>query len=319
MGDIIHALPAAAALRRRFPKSKFRWAVEPHWAPLVEAAAGPDGAVPIPIHQWRRAPLAGAHRQQLRQVRDRLHGGYTLAVDLQGLLKSGAVCWLSGAQRVIGFDTRSARERAAACFYTERVRATQGHVVERYLSVAQAAGAEAAPPEFQLPEGYRDPALPADYILMSPRAGWTSKEWPRDHITDLAREIRAEFDCPLVLDVAPNDRELAQSIAAEAGPETCEVHVSDLPGLIGATRAARAVVGVDSGPMHLAAALGMPGVAIFGPTDPERNGPYGGTLRVLRHPSAKTTYKRGKETDPSMAAIQPAAVITQLREILCGG
>ena len=164
---------------------------------------------------------------------------------------------------------------------------------------------------FPLPPGTPSASLPAgDFVLASPLAGWASKQWPIGHYGVLAARLRDELGIPLVLD-GPPGVDFSQADAAIA-------HHSSLPELICATRRAAAVVGVDSGPLHLAAALGKPGVAIFGPTDPARNGPYGGSLRVLRSPAAHTTYKRGAAIDESMRSIAPGEVFDVLRQILAG-
>lgn len=165
--------------------------------------------------------------------------------------------------------------------------------------------------EFPLPPGapeqgkHRD--LPeGDFILASPQAGWGSKQWPAKYWSELA----ALLPLPLVMNGPPFAEE---ELAAIHGTRT---HLSGISGLIHATRRARAVIGVDSGPMHLAAALNKPGVAIFGPTDPARNGPYGGSLQVLRDASAVTDYSRSQEPAASMLAISPRMVADAITEIL---
>jgi heptosyltransferase-1 len=145
-----------------------------------------------------------------------------------------------------------------------------------------------------LPEG--------NFVLTSPLAGWGSKQWPVEFYQDLA----ARLTVPLVVNGPPGSAEILSSIRG------AHVHLSGIAGLIHATRRAQAVVGVDSGPLHLAAALSKPGVAIFGPTDPSRNGPYGGTIRVLRSANVSTTYKRQTETHDSMRAISPQDVLEAL-------
>src|SRR5439155_20434798 len=132
-----------------------------------------------------------------------------------------------------------------------------------------------------------------DFVLASPLAGWQSKQWPMEHYESLAARLKRELGIPLVLNGPPGS-----SLPHESG----------LPGLIHATRRAIAVVGMDSGPLHLAAALDKPGVAIFGPTDPQRNGPYRSSLEVLRSPSAVTSYKRRAEIDESMRQVSPEEV-----------
>jgi heptosyltransferase-1 len=162
---------------------------------------------------------------------------------------------------------------------------------------------------FPLPPGRPEGDLPAgDFVLASPLAGWASKQWPMEHYASLAARLRDELGIPLVLDGPPG---ADFSAAAAALP-----HYASLPGLIHATRRAAAIVGVDSGPLHLAAALAKPGVAIFGPTDPARNGPYGDSLRVLRAAAAATTYKRGAAIDFSMRDISPDEVFEVLRALI---
>jgi heptosyltransferase-1 len=129
-----------------------------------------------------------------------------------------------------------------------------------------------------------------------------------EYYFELGRLLKESTGMPLVLNGPASDAALLESVPGVVP------HVSGIEGLIYATRRALAVVGIDSGPMHLAAALSKPGVAIFGPTDPRRNGPYGGTIAVLRHADARTTYKRRNEIDRSMSAIRPEQVMHALRE-----
>jgi len=143
-------------------------------------------------------------------------------------------------------------------------------------------------------------------VLASPLAGWGAKQWPMEYWTELARHI----DLPLVVNGPPDAAPLLQQILG------AHVHLSGIRGLIDATRRAHVVVGVDSGPLHLAAALLKTGVAIYGPTNPGRNGPYGGSFRVLRAPDAVTSYSRPADPDRSMRAITPQMVAAAVMEAL---
>jgi heptosyltransferase-1 len=294
MGDIIHALPAVASLKHSFPGWQLVWAVEPKWAPLLEENPFVDQVLPV-----RRDNLAGmlATRRLLRAEH------FDFAVDFQGLLKSALVASVAHAGRIFGFHQTQTRERAAGLFYSNKTISHAAHVVDRNLDLAAAAGAVSTLRNFHLPAGRPEGDLPSGpFVLASPLAGWASKQWPLEHYQDLAACIRRELDLPLVLNGPPGSG---------------LPHISGLPGLIHATRRAAAVVGVDSGPIHVAAALGRPGVAIFGPTDPARNGPYGDTIRVLRSPLAATTYTRGAAVDDSMRAITPREVLEALKTVLC--
>jgi heptosyltransferase I len=300
MGDIIHALPAVASLKQSYPGSHLTWVVEPKWAALLEENPFLDRVILL------RRDTPASLFQSWRELRAR---AYDFAVDFQGLIKSALVASAAHPGRIYGFPNDQLRERAAAFFYSDRVASHSAHVVDRNLDLAAAAGATAALRTFPLPPGRPEGDLPAgDFVLASPAAGWRSKQWPVEHYRALATRIRRDLGIPLVLNGPPG--------ASLPPMEGALPHFSGLPGLIHATRRAAAIVGVDSGPMHLAAALGRPGVAIFGPTDPARNGPYNGAIQVLRSATAITTYKRGASIDESMRAVGPDEVFERLRAML---
>jgi heptosyltransferase-1 len=292
MGDVIHALPAVASLKR-IPGAEITWVIDPRWTPLLEENPDVDVVLPLDRRDWSSV------RSCWRHVRS---AHFDIAVDFQGLLKSAAVIAAARADCSVGFDAGEARERAAALFYSKRVLTKSKHVVDKNFELAQAAGATDLDCRFRLPWGNQEGPLPArPFVLCCPLAGWRSKQWPLEYYSDLAQKL-ARAGIPLVVNGPASVRTDLEQVAG------AHVNLSGINGLIGAARAASAVIGVDSGPLHLAAALGKPGVAIFGPTDPARNGPYGGTISVLRSPDATTTYKRGEEIDPSMRAIRPGDV-----------
>jgi heptosyltransferase-1 len=294
MGDIVHALPAAATLKQNYPGWRISWAVEPRWMPLLERNPYVDRLAPID----RRG--ADAFRRSWRALRSER---YDFAIDFQGLIKSALTATFARPDRIYGFHQSQLRERAAGLFYSEKTIAHSAHVVDRNLELAAAAGATAATRKFWLPDGAPEGNLPdGDFVLASPLAGWKSKQWPIEYYESLRVRLRNELGLPLVLNGPPG-----------SGLD----HISGLAGLLDATRRAAAVIGVDSGPLHLAAAMSKPGVAIFGPTDPARNGPYGDSMQVLRSPSAATSYQRGATIDESMLAVTPDAVFDCLKTVLC--
>jgi heptosyltransferase-1 len=292
MGDVIHALPAVASLKHSFPHSHVTWVIRPRWAPLIEGNPFVDEIVRL--ERTPRGVLDAVGRLRARR--------FDFAVDFQGLIQSALVAASARANRIVGFHRLQATESAAALFYSTSVITTSAHIVDRNLELAAAAGASAMVHVFPLPQGRPEGALPeGKFVLASPLAGWGSKQWPLEMFEQVARLL----EMPLVVNGSPDAAETLQRIGG------AHVHLSGLDGLIDATRRAHAVIGVDSGPMHLAAALSKPGVAIFGPTDPARNGPYGGSLRVLRSASAVTTYKR-RADDRWMREITPVAVVEAL-------
>jgi heptosyltransferase I len=295
MGDILHSLPGAASLKHSFPAARITWVVEPKWVPLLEGNGFIDRFVLFRREEprtWMRT------RDELRSEH------YDLAVDFQGLAKSAMIAHLARPERLAGFGPGVVRERAAGLFYSNRVPSSAVHVVDQALDLAAGAGATNLIRAFPLPPGQPEGELPKEpFALASPLAGWTSKQWPLEFYEELAGLLRAKLGMPLVLNGAPG--------AVPAVPGTLP-HESGISGLIDATRRAALIVGVDSGPLHLAAALNKSGVAIFGPTDPARNGPYGGDFQIFRIEGVRTTHRRGAMIDPSMRAISPAQVFEAL-------
>ena len=304
MGDVIHTLPAVASLKHSFPRSRLSWVISPQWAPLIVGNPFVDEVILLD-----RATLRGlgAAARKLRGRR------WSFAVDFQGLVQSALVAAVAWPEKIFGFDRSQAREKSAAWFYSTRTVTHSPHRVDQNLELAAAAGASSLLTAFPIPPGMDEGELPeARFVLANPLAGWAGKQWPHENYARLARGLNERFGATLVLNGTP------QSAALVAGIPGVHTHISSLAGLIAATRRAAAVVGVDSGPLHLAAALGKPGVAIFGPTDPARNGPYGKSMAVLRDPRAETTYKRRDEPEDSMRAISVEAVLEALRPCLAG-
>ncbi len=299
MGDVIHTLPAVASLKHSIPGSRVTWLIRPRWAPLLESNPYVDEIIPV------ERSLAASFKQARRL---RTHH-FDIAVDFQGLIQSAALAVAVKAKRLAGFDRKQVRERPAALFYSTEIETHAEHVIERNLELAAGAGASQLLRVFPLPPGAPEGSLPTGkFVLTSPLAGWGAKQWPLEYWSQLASLIHL----PLVVNGPPDAAPLLEKI------QGAHVHLSGLPGLIDATRRAHAVIGVDSGPLHLAAALAKPGVAIFGPTNPARHGPYGGTIRTLRIPGALDDYSRGATPHASIVAISPRRVADALAEVLAG-
>ena len=300
MGDILHTMPAVQRLRDLWPKAEITWVLEPKWMPLLHGTTLADHLLPLD----RRSPLSvWIAAKWLRRWQP------DLAIDFQGLIKSALTALVSGAGRRIGFSDTQLREREAGVFYTEAFTAQSAHVVARNLELVSSLGIAQSNATLRGPAGFPEGKLPeGDFVLAAPYAGWKSKQWPIERYIEIGKRLDQTFGYKLVLNVMP---------ANEIPPsEFLWRHESGIDGLIHATRRARAVLGLDSGPLHLAALLGKPGVALFGPTDPARNGPYGASIRVLRTYGAVTTYKRGTELDDSMLQLDTDRVWTSLEEVL---
>lgn len=311
MGDILHALPAVASLKESFPELPLTWIVEAKWATLLEGNPSIDRLI---LFERRNRRTWAETRRQLRRNK------YSMALDFQGLLKSALVARLAGPERIVGFHRSEVRERLAAWLYSKSVHSRSRHIVERNLDLAKAAGATKISRTFYVPPGKPEGNLPSGgFILASPFAGWTGKQWPLEYYAETAARLRNELGLPLVLDGPPDAREALSRIP------NALVHLSGLPGLIDATRRATAIIGVDSGPMHLAAALEKPGVALFGPTDPDRNGPCNASVQVIRGSRVFASNHRGDYArrgviDPAMREIAPEQVVAALKlHVMCRG
>jgi heptosyltransferase-1 len=301
MGDIIHALPAVASLKASFPQHKLSWLVSPRWMPLLEGNPAVDELI-----AFERGGPAALKRtwRQLRQKR------FELAFDFQGLLQSALAGRAARPGTLYGFSRSVAREAHAAWFYDHAVEVAGPHRIERNLQLIAGANAAKLTTKAWIPPGSPEGDLPKEpFVLANPLAGWAGKEWPLACYELLGQRLRQE-GLRLVLNVP------AHSAPALQDFKHVDVYVSTLNGLIDATRRASAVIGVDSGPLHLAAALGKPGVALFGPTDPACTGPFGGSLAVLRAPDVETTYKRHRQIHASMKEISVEQVLATLLKSL---
>lgn len=301
MGDILHALPAVASLKKSFPASRLAWLVARRWIPLL--AGNPFVDELIPLERSGVSSLAGTWRR-LRALQP------DLAIDFQGLLQSALAGRVARPREFLGFDKSVAREPLASLFYTRRVPVIGPHRIERNLQLIAAGGAATLTHDSWIPPGDPEGRLPSGpFVLTSPFAGWKSKEWPLARYEALGQKL-AKDGFALVANVPEHRAAEIKKLAH------IHVHTSGIPGLIDATRRATAVIGLDSGPLHLAAALRKPGVALFGPTDPACTGPFGGSMSVLRTAVVETTYKRGREIHASMTEITVEQVSDALTSVL---
>lgn len=320
MGDIVHAMPAVAALRATYPQSQIDWVVETKWRPLVESHPGVNNAIELDRSSFGEI---------LRVVRQLRANRYDCAVDFQGLYKSAAMTYFSGAKRRIGLAAEAAREGGAAYFYSDKVKPLAAHVVEQNLELAARAGATRAGtafPPLRIPpeaDAYVQKALDAaqlsKFYVISPGGGWRSKCWPAEQYGHLHRRLAEKHGLRAIVSYGPGEKALAESVRMVANDPPPAILAMNLPQLMAALKRASFVIGADTGPVYLAAALGTPVIGLYGPTDPARNGPMGSRSVVVRNATAAdTTYKRGDDFSPAMLSIkveQAIAAVEQLREL----
>lgn len=288
LGDIVHALPVLAALRTSRPDVLVDWLVDARYAGvlrlveglarLVVVRAADDGADDTSV---RFAGVGG----MLRALGFLRRQGYAAALDLQGLIKSAVFARGSGASRVLGFERQALRERQAAWCYGEQVPVDdRGHVVHKNLAML---------PPLEVPSaGVTFPWRPAPspaaeavladsrvaaaggFVLLNPGAAWENKRWPPERFGALAAGLAARHGLPSVVTWGPGEDARAAAVVAASSGHALVSPPTALHDVLGLARAARLCVSGDTGPLHLAASVGTPIVALFGPTRPERNGPW---------------------------------------------
>lgn len=329
MGDILHALPAITALRAAHPDWYIGWAVEPQWRGLL-AADGCEvrgSGMPlvdrihvVPAKQWARAPLSPGTLREIGRVRKELKAEhYDVCLDLQGAVRSALIGRTSHAPRMIGEE--KPREPVAKWFFGEKIPTRGVHVIEQAVEVTNAVAGENLPlVQPLLPSDARADALaaglPQPFVLINPGAGWGAKRWPVERYAVVAKAL-AEAGYGVVVNAGPGETSLAEELRGLSGGSAIVMQPT-LIELIAIMRRASLAIAGDTGPLHLASALGKPVVGIFGPTDPARNGPFGGEFRVLRHPESKRDHTRHAEPEAGLLTIEPNAVLDAAMELLEG-
>ena len=322
MGDVIHGLAAAQALRAAVPGCEIGWVIEERWAELLcapgsarEGPVGPerpvaDAVYTVNTRAWRKQLFSAATWRDIGTLVARLRDRrFDVAIDIQGAIKSAGIAALSRAEHVHGFE--QPRERIATMFYSHRHPARGRHVVEQNLSLIESVTHRPAERiEFPLPvdatsEQWADEFVSrlnsAAVAILNPGAGWGAKRWPGANYGRVAASLAARGVTPLI-NFGPGEENIAAEVERASGGSARELRctVSQLTAL---TRRTALFVGGDTGPMHLAAAVGVPVVALFGPTDPARNGPYGSPSVVLRNRQSATSYKHVDRVDEGLHSI----------------
>ena len=299
LGDLVHTLPAVAALRKTFPSANIDWLVDaPHR----------DFLSLVPVVSSLIVLKERGARGWLEVRRDLRSRQYHLAIDFQGLIKSSALAWMSGAHRVVGFDRASLREPMASLFYTEQIQVDPtAHVVRKNLQLANALGA-AADGSLEFPIGRVESdavatflgAASAPYALINPGAAWPNKRWPPDRFGEIARLLRDRHGLAAVVLWGPGEEALAHAVVDASDGAASVAPPTGLQDLIALSRGARLMVSGDTGPLHIAAAVGVPAVALFGPTDPGRNGPWtADDVSISKYETCSCHYERRCSREPA--------------------
>ncbi len=314
LGDIVHTFPAVAALRESFPDANIAWLTHPRWSELVASSH-------LASEIW---PVDSRDLSSVRQVIRRLRAFQPEAsIDFQGLWKSAIPGFLGGVSRRIGFSSATIREYGVPILYTDRVKCRTTHIAEQNGELCLRVGTKNVVGNIQLHIPESDELVAAtqlkeegiaSYVVLSPGGGWRAKCWPPDRFGALCQRIREELNLRCVINYGPGEEQLFQAVkeaSGKADPLSCD---GELGRLMVTLKAAKCVVGGDTGPLHLAVALRTPVVALFGPTDPARNGPYPPQEIVLRSPKAITSYGRGDTPDQSLLDLSVDEVFSAVRK-----
>ena len=326
LGDVVHALPVAHALRRALPSAHLTWVVEAREYAILRDHPDLDAVVPVDTRLWRRLIWrpAGAREVlgKVGRLRERIRrASFDVAIDLQGLLKSGLLTAYTGAPLRIGFSAGRCRERWNALFTNRRVTPPDSarHIVEQYLALLAPLGIEPGPAEFHVPVPaaaerrieellVKEGVKPGDRLVaINPGAGHPQKRWSVACFGALAERLATEAGARLLLLWGPDEAHMAREISlALPGHSALLAPPTDLGELAALLKRCRLMIANDTGPLHLAAALGTPSLGLYGPTRAERNGPYGPRCRGLQSP------------DGTMAGLEVAGVFEAARDMLEG-
>ncbi len=297
IGDVVHTLPAAALVRRALPEAHISWIVERRAGEILKGSPVINKLIEIDTREWRKNVISKATLQDIRSKIEQARTGASnngagvspvdVAIDFQGLIKSGVVALATGAVRRIGFETRELREKASRFFLTEQVETAQvKHVIEKNLALAESLINNEKPlksryefPIYVSPEDdeYADRVMTrvgSPFAIINPGGGWPTKLWPVERYGEVADWLSTNRAINSIVTYGPGEEAMAEAVRASSRSNAAHPTPSTLKQFVALARRARLFVGGDTGPLHLAAAAGTPIVGLYGPTSPERNGPF---------------------------------------------
>jgi len=322
LGDIVHALPALTALRRHLPKARIAWVVEKAFAPLLESHADLDQVLTINTKGWRQRPLAAETWREMGRFMSELDGfGAEIALDLMGNYKGTLIAMLALCDRRIGISKRWRREPASAAWLTDTVPPNGRHAVNQALAVAGALGLPTEPADFggdrlgsssQLSDETEDCS-----VILHPGTGWANKTYPPERWGEVTRLIAKETGRDTWVSAGPGENRLADRVVSSSQGHAHCLDDPSLDDLVERLRHADLVLGGDTGPIHLAHALGVSVLSVMGPTDPERNGPYGAPERtVSQRLPCSFCHRRLDSVKACLLEIPPHLVASRAVELL---
>jgi heptosyltransferase I len=309
LGDVVHALPAARALRAWWPQAELTWVVEQRERVVLRDNPDVDHLVAVDTRRWRRelrhpagaVSVAATVRGLVRRL---AAGRFDVTVDLQGLWKSGVITAMTRAPRRVGLAASHCRERASAWFTNQHVTPPRKavHVVDQYLAVVEALGVDLAavgPPAFPIPGDPGAEALVARWleeegvkagtplVILNPGSGGDHKRWAVEPFRRLGEELAMRLGARVAVAWGPGEEPLARAVAHGMRPGPLVPPPTTIDEMIALFRRGTLVVGGDTGPVHVAAVLGVPTLGLYGPTRASRNGPYGPRVAAIQSPTGR--------------------------------
>jgi len=280
LGDVIHGIPVAAALRNEFPNGRIDWMVDPKYVELLDLVTVIDRRIAVDPRAIKHGEGRVRFRQTLRELRE---ADYDAVIDLQGLLKSAMLARSVHGHRTIGFPRKHLREPLARLFYTDAPDPGDAtHVI--YKNLALLAPLKVVDRRLRFPIDIRRTQTveqvearfgASGYVIVNPGAAWPNKQWPAERFGAVAAAVQRDFGWRSLVLWGPGEQEIAHAVVAAADGAAELSPPTTITDLVGIARHARMIVSGDTGPVHIAGAVDTPIVALFGPTRPERNGPWG--------------------------------------------
>lgn len=318
LGDVVHAIPAVAALKARHPDAAIDWIVDPRYADLVRMVDVVDDVIPFdPRESWTGV---------LRTARQLRREQYEAVIDLQGLLKSAVLARSAGARRTIGFARDHLREPIAGVFYTETVDpAGAVHVIQKGIALMRALDVQdttiafpMTPPASNAVRDVRALIGPGRYVVINPGAAWPNKRWPAERYGALAAAIRGRRNLRSLVLWGPGEDDLAAAVVAASGGAAQAAPPTTITDIAAIAKGATLMVSGDTGPLHIGAAVGTRLVALFGPTKTERNGPWSAAdISITRIDQCVCHYERQcRRERPCIDDISVEQVVTAVEQRL---
>jgi len=326
LGDIVQCFPTLRALRCHFPAAVIGWVVEHRFAPLLENDPDLDQVLEVSLRTWRKAILSratwSAARDAVREIRA---FSADVVLDLMGNHKAGVIAFASSCRRRVGLRRQDRREPSSAIWMTDAVQPIGVHSVERAFSVASVLlGVEGSDLDFgasKILAAGRRPETPlpdSRYAVIHPGAAWPNKRYPAEKWGEVAKLLSREAGLEVLISVGPEEEELGQTVLDSSSGSAWLAAEPSLPGLVSLLHGAVLVLAGDTGPMHLAHALGTPVVALMGPTHPEVHGPYGAPDRALSDVPHEAPHQGRAHVHTGLQDIAPHRVLAKARAVLDG-